>query len=83
MRREALTFLMCPDCDGELSLEGSVAPEADGHILSGKLNCQGCASNFTIRNGVPVLLPAKMASVKLETKMRSETTTRGAASCAG
>jgi uncharacterized protein YbaR (Trm112 family) len=64
MRGEALTFLICPDCDGELSLEGSVAPKADDHILRGKLNCQGCASNFTIRNGVPVLLPVKMAGVR-------------------
>jgi hypothetical protein len=45
MRYEALNFLMCPDCGGELLLDGAVAPEAVGHVLSRKLICLGCVSN--------------------------------------
>jgi len=45
-------------------------PELDGHIMAGELTCQNCASNFTIRNGVPILLPANLGGVKLETASR-------------
>ncbi len=71
MRPEALNFIVCPDCAGELSLgsDASRAPE-DGHIMAGTLACRGCASQFSIRNGVPILLSAKLASVKLETASR-------------
>src|SRR5260370_36903209 len=71
MRREALNFILCPNCAGELSLSGKASPAAkDGHIMTGGLSCRGCASQFTIRNGVPILLPTNLASVKLETASR-------------
>src|SRR5260370_7328843 len=45
--------------------------------MAGTLACRGCASPFSIRNGVPILLPANLASVKLETASRfSEEWTR-------
>jgi uncharacterized protein YbaR (Trm112 family) len=68
MRPEALNYLSCPNCGGELALS-SDAPSAgeDGHLISGSLNCPGCNSQFRIQNGVPVLLPANLANVKLET----------------
>ena len=71
MRPEALNFIVCPNCAGELSLSGdaSRAPE-DGHIMTGTLACRGCPSQFSVRNGVPILLPANLASVKLETASR-------------
>ena len=71
MRPEALNFIVCPNCAGELSLSSdrSRAPE-DGHIMTGTLACRGCDSEFSIRNGVPILLPANLASVKLETASR-------------
>src|SRR6266576_874256 len=71
MRPEALNFILCPNCAGELSLSGdaSRAPE-DGHIMTGTLACRGCPSQFSVRNGVPILLPANLASVKLETASR-------------
>ena len=71
MRPEALNFIVCPNCAGELSLsnDASRTPE-DGHIMAGTLACRGCPSQFSIRNGVPILLPANLASVKLETASR-------------
>jgi SAM-dependent methyltransferase len=71
MRPEALNFIVCPNCAGEFSL-GSDAPSpaGDGHILAGRLVCRACASQFAIRNGVPILLPANLAEVKLETAAR-------------
>jgi len=71
MRPEALNFIVCPNCAGDLSLSGEASPPAgDGHIMSGTLACPGCASEFPIRNGVPILLPADLSSVKLETASR-------------
>jgi SAM-dependent methyltransferase len=71
MRPEALNFIVCPNCAGNLSLSGETAPAAeDEHIMSGALVCASCASQFAIRNGVPILLPANLASVKLETASR-------------
>lgn len=46
------------------------APESDGHIMTGELACGGCVSKFALRNGVPILLPANLADVKLQTASR-------------
>src|SRR5260370_14679205 len=71
MRREAINFMVCPNCAGELSVSSESSRLADdGHIMTGGLACRGCASQFAIRNGVPILLPANLASVKLETASR-------------
>ena len=71
MRREAPNFLMCPNCGGELALsENTSSDTKDAHIITGQLTCKGCGSKFSIRNGVPILLPANLSSVKLETASR-------------
>src|SRR5438552_16073100 len=71
MRLEALKFIVCPNCAGDLILSSDApGPAEDGHILTGNLACRTCASRFAIRNGVPILLPANLASVKLETASR-------------
>jgi len=71
MRPEALSFLQCPNCGAELILSGSTPREAeDGHVMAGGLTCRGCGSSFPIRNGVPILLPANLAAIKLETASR-------------
>lgn len=71
MRRETLIFLMCPHCQGELALGRDSSPvEGDGHIMAGHLVCGKCASTFAIRNGVPILLPANVSNIKLETASR-------------
>ena len=71
MRREALDFLICPNCGGGLALKSDPAEAAaDGHLIAGALGCDNCSSQFPIRDGVPVLLPANLAAVKLETASR-------------
>src|SRR5437879_9916915 len=71
MRREALNFLICPNCGGQLALCSDALPaESDGQIMAGELMCTTCTSKFGIRDGVPVLLPANLASVKLQTASR-------------
>lgn len=71
MRIEALSFLVCPNCGGELSFGGETPrAETDGHILNAELRCAKCDSKFHIRNGVPILLPANLSNVKLETASR-------------
>src|SRR5260370_1711122 len=71
MRLEELKFIVCANCGDELTLS-SDAPRAaeDGHIMTGGLACRACALSFTIRKGVPILLPPNLASVKLETASR-------------
>ncbi|GAC1700711.1 MAG: hypothetical protein NVS9B4_02590 [Candidatus Acidiferrum sp.] len=70
MRREALDYLMCPICEAALALTSDSRQADDGHVMAGVLTCQGCAAEFSIREGVPILLPANVASVKLETASR-------------
>src|SRR6266446_2327708 len=71
MRREALDFLICPNCGGGLVLKSDPAEAAaDGHLIAGALGCDDCSSQFPIRDGVPVLLRANLAAVKLETASR-------------
>jgi SAM-dependent methyltransferase len=69
MRREALNYLACPNCGRELTLCGEVREERE-HVMVGMLACAGCAARFSIREGVPLLLPASLEAVKLETASR-------------
>jgi SAM-dependent methyltransferase len=70
MRPEALDFIACPSCGGELSLRAGDTPADDGHVMTGELACSACASRFPIRDGVPVLLPGSVEAVKIETASR-------------
>jgi len=69
MRPEVLNYLACPNCGGALTLRGEVREERE-HVMAGTLVCGGCAAQFSIREGVPVLLPASLDAVKLETASR-------------
>lgn len=69
MRREALNFLACPNCGGELNLSGEVREEKE-HVMAGKLACAACKLEFSIRSGVPILLPTALEHLKLETASR-------------
>ena len=70
MRLEALRFIACPNCAGDLTLSSDAPRADDGHIMTGSLACKSCASQFAIRNGVPILLLANVATVKRETASR-------------
>jgi SAM-dependent methyltransferase len=69
MRREALAYLACPDCGSELVL-ASVTAEAEAHVMQGALLCDGCASQFPIKKGVPILVRGFVDAVKTETAAR-------------
>src|SRR5271163_3230174 len=51
MRREALNFLACPNCGGELALRREDVREEKEHVMAGKLECAACQVEFAIRNG--------------------------------
>jgi uncharacterized protein YbaR (Trm112 family)/ubiquinone/menaquinone biosynthesis C-methylase UbiE len=51
MKRELLEFLVCPDCQGELSCE--VFSEDESGIIAGKLHCPACEQVFPIRDEIP------------------------------
>ncbi len=52
MRRKALKYLACPECNSDLDLEGNIS-ESNSHIMSGKLQCKACSKDFPIIKGVP------------------------------
>ena len=55
MRRELLSLLVCPGCEGSFELQ---VDRADGaEILEGALACQPCRSIFRITRGIPRILP--------------------------
>lgn len=70
MRREALTYLACPNCRAELTLSSVDEEAADGHVLQGTLTCAARACTFRVRRGVPVLVPGDVEAVKSETAAR-------------
>lgn len=69
MRQDALNYLACPNCGGELALRGELREERE-HVMTGQLACVRCHAQFSIRDGVPILLPANVENVKLETASR-------------
>jgi uncharacterized protein YbaR (Trm112 family) len=55
MRRELLDILACPVCKGDLKLE--VTEENEEEIVSGKLICTSCGTEYPIEDGIPNMLP--------------------------
>lgn len=70
MRPEALNFFACPVCGHDLLLSSDQIREEAGHVVSGELACTACMSRFPIRDGVPVLVPRDVETVKTETASR-------------
>jgi SAM-dependent methyltransferase len=70
MRLEALNYLACPNCGSELTLRNEGVREENEHIMEGALECSACKTTFSIRNGVPILMPANLENVKIETASR-------------
>lgn len=70
MRPEALKFFACPICGQTLSLSSEERREDDGHIISGELVCAACCATFRIRDGVPILRPGNVETLKTETASR-------------
>lgn len=59
MRDDLLELICCPDCRGDLRLEGATRDEAK-EIRSGRLVCAACGHVFPIDDGIPNLLPTEV-----------------------
>lgn len=70
MRPEALDFLACPVCTHDLCLFPEGRRDPDGHVITGQLACTSCGDRFPIRDGVPILLPGSVDTVKTRTASR-------------
>lgn len=51
MRKELLSILACPQCRGDLRLEGAITQGES--IYSGLLICDHCAEEFEVQEGIP------------------------------
>jgi SAM-dependent methyltransferase len=51
MKETLLQYLICPSCNGDLTLAGS--ERRGNEILSGDLNCSNCRMSFAVRDGIP------------------------------
>ena len=51
MKEKLVSYLVCPACDGSLSL--SVSRAEDAEIIEGELRCSACALSFPITRGIP------------------------------
>lgn len=52
MKRKLLSYLACPLCAGDLTLN-SVTEEEGIEILNGELRCASCEKGYCIRGGIP------------------------------
>ncbi len=63
MKKSLMPLLMCPSCEGDLSIE---VLESDGkEILDGLLTCKECSNRYPVIRGVPRMLPESMINREL------------------
>lgn len=55
MRKKLLDILACPICKGDLRLE--IFEENEEEVISGKLVCTKCGTEYPIEDGIPNMLP--------------------------
>jgi len=55
MKRELLDILACPLCKADLEL--IVEEEEEDEIISGKLICKKCRTEYPIEDAIPNMLP--------------------------
>jgi uncharacterized protein YbaR (Trm112 family) len=55
MKRDIEALLCCPVCKSDLSL--SITRETNDEIISGKLSCHTCKTDYLIVDGIPNMLP--------------------------
>ncbi len=53
-----MDILACPICKGDLRLE--VEEENEEEIVSGKLICTKCGTEYPIEDGIPNMLPPEL-----------------------
>ncbi len=60
MKKDLLEIIACPICKGDLELQSS--EEDNGEVITGKLYCPKCLKCYSIKDGIPNLLPPVMDS---------------------
>ncbi len=60
MKKDLLEIIACPICKGDLELQSS--EEDNGEVITGKLYCPKCLKYYSIKDGIPNLLPPAMDS---------------------
>ncbi len=55
MKKDLLEIIACPICKGDLELQSS--EEDNGEVITGKLYCPKCLKCYSIKDGIPNLLP--------------------------
>lgn len=68
MRRRLLGWLACPACRGDLTLSATVSRGDD--VEEGALTCVGCDARYSVRGGIPRMVPDALASDAHETAER-------------
>jgi len=64
MKPRLVEMLACPTCGARLELrDAQIDPECRDEIVAGELVCVSCAARFSVRDGIPRLLPAGLAPV--------------------
>ncbi|GAB4339708.1 MAG: hypothetical protein Kow0099_15030 [Candidatus Abyssubacteria bacterium] len=70
----AIEKLKCPKDRGALELRVE-REEVDGHVMEGRLECSLCGTVYSIREGIPHLLPTELASVNGQSLASLQTAT--------
>jgi uncharacterized protein YbaR (Trm112 family) len=66
MRERLLQWLWCPECRGELVLEGQAADVREAHAWrEAWLTCRNCRRLYPVIGGIPRLLPDALAHMVL------------------
>ena len=55
MKKDTVDILCCPTCKGDLKLD--ITKEDKGEIIEGSFTCKKCDCNYSIKDGIPNLLP--------------------------
>ncbi len=58
MKKDLLEIIACPICTGDLELQSS--EKDNGEVVTGKLYCPKCLKHYSIKDGIPNLLPLVM-----------------------
>jgi len=56
MRRDHVQYLVCPRCQGKLTLSGA-EDHVDGDLQSGQLGCAACNASYSILRGISRFVP--------------------------
>jgi uncharacterized protein YbaR (Trm112 family) len=55
MKKEIIELLCCPTCKGDLDLK--IDKEVNNDIIEGIFTCRKCKCKYSIKEGIPNLLP--------------------------